>query len=543
MIFEDGVIRTLDLKFDEKCGGIGKVLFDSCKKYHNRIAVINTVTEEWDTYSDLLSKCMGTASALRKRGLQPQNLIALCSNKENINASIPLIAAQFLGCISFSVDPCHTVEECAEFFEQVPPKIVFTTAQSKDVISRALKRLGVDVEIIVFGEQFQKEFLENKEQFLPIDIKDLNTTSMIHFSSGSTGTPKAICLSHYYLLALEFCQGFGATVVGPNHHQLNNHPMGSVSLKYTNWYWVSSTMDLIINIMAGGCRLLRDRFDPQEFWRSTDKYRVTDVFLMPLQCVELSESVKPEDVDISSLFRITTGSYILHNDFIYKLREIMPNVNITQLYGMTECGEVTSFNPYNSKSKDLLRLKPNSCGMPVDGLHYKVIDVETGKKCGPNQQGELYLKGKKMFRCFYNKDASISFDEEGFFKSGDLVYFDEDFCLHILDRIKNVLRWNDRFVFLYHVEKVLLNHPAVNNAIVIGIPHKREGERMMGVIQLKEDADVVTEEELTNYVNQRVEDHKRLREGVTFVKSFPTTITGKVNRLKLKEMILQNLKK
>ncbi|XP_066259737.1 probable 4-coumarate--CoA ligase 3 [Euwallacea similis] len=342
MIFEDGVIRTPDLKFDEKCGGIGKVLFDSCKKYYNRIAVINTVTEEWDTYSDLLIKCMGTASALRKRGLQPQNIIALCSNKENINASIPLIAAQFLGCISFSVDPCHTVEECAEFFEQVPPKIVFTAG-------------------------FQKEFLENKEQFLPIDIKDLNTTSMIHFSSGSTGTPKAICLSHYYLLALEFCQGFGATVVGPNDHQLNNQPMGSC----------------------------------------------------------------------------------------------------------------------------------------------------------------------------YNKDASISF-EEGFFKSGDLVYFDEDFCLHILDRIKNVLRWNNRFVFLYHVERMLLSYPAVNNAIVIGIPHKREGERMMGVVQLKEDANVVTEEELTNYVNQRVEDHKRLREGVTFVKSFPTTITGKVNRLKLKQMILQN---
>ncbi|XP_066261488.1 luciferin 4-monooxygenase-like [Euwallacea similis] len=540
MIFEDGVIRTPDLKFDEKCGGIGKVLFDSCRKYHNRIAVINNVTEEWDTYSDLLSKCMATASALRKRGLQPQNTIALCSNKENINANIPLIAAQFLGCISFSVDPSHTVEECAEFFEQVPPKIVFATAQSKDMISKALKRLGIDAEIIVFGEQFKKEFLDNKEQFLPIDIKDLYTTSMIHFSSGTTGTPKAICLSHYYLFALEFCLGLGPTVVGPNHHQLNNHPMGSVSLKYTNWYWVSSTIDLVTNILAGGCRLLRDRFDAQEFWRSTDKYRVTDVFLMPLQCVELSESVKPEDVDISSLFRITTGSYILHNDFIYKLKEIMPNVIIGQSYGMTECGEVTSFSPYSSKSKDLQRLKPNFCGMPVEGLHYKVIDVETRKKCGPNQQGELYLKGKKIFRCFYNKDASISFDEEGFFKTGDLVYFDEDFCFYIMDRIKNVLRWNDRFVFLYHVERVLLNHPAVNNAIVIGIPHKREGERMMGVVQLKKDADVVTEEELTNYVNQRVEDHKRLREGVTFVENFPTTITGKINRLKLKKMILQN---
>ncbi|XP_066154288.1 luciferin 4-monooxygenase-like isoform X2 [Euwallacea fornicatus] len=540
MIFEDGIIRTPDLKFDEKCGGIGKVLYEYCKIYHNRTAVINTVTDEWDTYSGLLSKCMATASALRKRGLQPQNIIALCSNNENINASIPLIAAQFLGCISFSVDPGHTVEECAEFFEQIPPKIVFTTAQSKDVISKALKRLGIDVEIIVFGEQFKKEFLENKEQFLPIDIEDLSTTSMIHFSSGSTGTPKAICLSHYYFLALQVHRK--AKEVEPNHHQLNNHPLSSMSLKYTNWYWVSSTMDLIINISIGGCRLLRDQFDPQEFWRSIEKYRVTDVFLVPLQCLNLSESVKPENLDVSSLLSIIIGSYMVHNDIIYKLREMLPNAIISHLYGMTECGVVTLFKPFITKSKELLTLKPHSCGNPVNGLYYKVIDLETGKKCGPNQQGEFYLKGTKIFRCFYNKDASVSFDEEGFFKSGDLVYFDEDFCFYILDRIKNVLRWNDHTIFLYHVERVLLSHPAVNNAIVIGIPNKREGERMMGVVQLKEDADVVTEEELVNYVNQRVEDHKRLREGVTFVNNFPTTITGKLNRPKLKQTILKNLK-
>ncbi|XP_066257626.1 luciferin 4-monooxygenase-like isoform X2 [Euwallacea similis] len=510
MIFEDGVIKTPDLNYDEKCGGIGKVLFNFCKKYHDRIAVINTVNGEWDTYSDVLDKCMATASALRKRGFQPQDTIAMCSNKENINACIPLIAAQFLGCISFSVVTVNTEEENAEFFEQVSPKIVFTTVESKDMIARALKRAGIDVEIIMFGEQFEKNFLENKEEFVPIDIEDLSITSMIHFSSGSTGTPKAICLSHYYLLGLHICSDPEALT--PIYYQFNNHPVGSVSLKYTRWYGIATTIDLIINILIGGCRLLRDKFYAQEFWKMTDKYHVTDVFLTPQECEELLESVKPEHLDTSSLSKISSGSYILSTDFINKLRELIPNVTICQTYGMTECGIVTSFNHHIPKSKEFLNLKPQSCGMPVDGLYYKVIDVETGKICGPNQHGELYLKGKKIFRSFYNKDASVSFDKEGFFMSGDLVYFDEDFCFYVVDRIKNNLRWNGHYVFLHRVEKVLLSHPAVKNAVAITIPHKGIGEKIMGVVQLKEGADNVTEEDIVNYVNSKVQDYESAKQ-------------------------------
>lgn len=68
-----------------------------------------------------------------------------------------------------------------------------------------------------------------------------------------------------------------------------------------------------------------------------------------------------------------------------------------------------------------------------------MVNLETGKRCGFNQPGELFLKGTKIFSSFYNKDCSKSFDNEGFFRTGDLVYFDEDFCFFIVDRIKSVL--------------------------------------------------------------------------------------------------------
>lgn len=92
---------------------------------HSKYLKINTRNDEVDTYNHLLQKSISTAKALQKRGFKRQHLVALCCDRENINASIPLIAAQFLGCISYSIDPDSSVGDCAELLRQAQPKIIF----------------------------------------------------------------------------------------------------------------------------------------------------------------------------------------------------------------------------------------------------------------------------------------------------------------------------------------------------------------------------------------------------------------------------------
>lgn len=187
---------------------------------------INTRNDEFYTYNDLLERCISTAKALQNKGFQRQDFVVLCSNKENLNANVPGIAAQFLGGISYSVGIDITVEEYVELLEQVPPKFIFCIGSFgityiwfffylfdfvEEVIpklSKVLEKLGWPQSLLVqFGTEFDEEFLsyEPDKNFKPVHVKNLKDTCIIHFSSGTTDTPKAICLNHYYFLAMKEC--------------------------------------------------------------------------------------------------------------------------------------------------------------------------------------------------------------------------------------------------------------------------------------------------------------------------------------------------
>lgn len=171
----------------------------------------------------------------------------------------------------------------------------------------------------------------------------------------------------------------------------------------------------------------------------------------------------------------------------------------------------------------------------MPGFDYKIVDVETGKRLGPGQPGELRVRSKYTMNGYYEMDSSSCFDEEGFLKTGDVVYYDDEFCFFIVNRIKEMLKYRGWHVVPQVIEKVLLSHPGVSCAVVFGIPHEKDGEHPTACVILKENF-TVGEEALRAFVEERVDDRKRLRGGVKFVHNFPRTATGKVNRRLLKQM-------
>lgn len=135
---------------------------------------------------------------------------------------------------------------------------------------------------------------------------------------------------------------------------------------------------------------------------------------------------------------------------------------------------------------------------------------------------------------YHNMDSSTAYDGEGWLKTGDVAYFDEDFCFYVVDRIKEMLKYRSWHVVPALIEGILLTHPAVSAAVVVGIPDEEDGEHPMACVILKPGVGGVSEEELRKYVDERVDDRKRLRAGVMFLKSFPTTATGKINRRQIR---------
>lgn len=136
-------------------------------------------------------------------------------------------------------------------------------------------------------------------------------------------------------------------------------------------------------------------------------------------------------------------------------------------------------------------------------------------------------------------DSSSAYDSEGFIKSGDIAYYDEENCFYIVDRIKEMFKYKGWHILPAVLEGVLLNHPAIKEAVVIGIPHELDGDYPMGIVVLSKGYRDVTPEDIEHYMEENVSDTQKLRAGVKFVKEIVKTATGKVKRTVLKDMVLK----
>ncbi|XP_074028307.1 luciferin 4-monooxygenase-like [Leptinotarsa decemlineata] len=167
----------------------------------------------------------------------------------------------------------------------------------------------------------------------------------------------------------------------------------------------------------------------------------------------------------------------------------------------------------------------------------KVVDLDTGKPLGPNHEGELRIKSHKVMNGYYKMDSSSAFDEEGYLKTGDIVRYDEEKCFYIVDRIKEIFKYRGWHILPAMLEEVLLAHPAVKEAAVVAIPHKIDGDHPMGLVVLFEGHDDVTSEDIESFFNSKVADSQKLRHGVRIVKELEKTVTGKIKRRALSQMI------
>lgn len=157
---------------------------------------------------------------------------------------------------------------------------------------------------------------------------------------------------------------------------------------------------------------------------------------------------------------------------------------------------------------------------------------------GPYQHGELLIKSQYQLSGYYNQDSSEAWDSEGWLRTGDIVYYDDDLCFYVVDRRKEMLKFQSWHVPPVAIENVLLTHPDIEIAVVMGVPHEEDGEHPMAIVQLKDTAKTIYPEEIEKYVEERVDNKQRLRGGVRIVERIPVTPSGKVMRREIKQMTL-----
>ncbi|XP_018573277.1 luciferin 4-monooxygenase-like [Anoplophora glabripennis] len=169
---------------------------------------------------------------------------------------------------------------------------------------------------------------------------------------------------------------------------------------------------------------------------------------------------------------------------------------------------------------------------------FKVVDLNSGEALGPNKPGELHVKSDIVMSGYHNMDSSDQFHEDGWFKTGDEVFYDEDLCFFIVDRIKDMITFQGWHVPPAFLEEELLTHPAVKRAAVIGIPDEVDGEHPMALIVLKDNFKNVTSKDLERFIAERMPERFHLKAGVKFIDDSYFVGARKVKRYLLKKLVL-----
>ncbi len=196
---------------------------------------------------------------------------------------------------------------------------------------------------------------------------------------------------------------------------------------------------------------------------------------------------------------------------------------MVQGYGLTETSPATHISPDQPG-----KIRPASGGNVIPNTEAKIMDVGSGAELGANQEGEIWMRGPLVMKGYLNhpEATAAAIDAEGWFKTGDIAYADEEGYFFIIDRLKELIKYKGLQVAPAELEAVMLSHPAVADAAAIPVPDEEAGEVPKGFVVLKGEA---TQEEIMSFVAEKVAPHKKIRY-LEFVEEIPKSASGKILR-------------
>lgn len=237
---------------------------------------------------------------------------------------------------------------------------------------------------------------------------------------------------------------------------------------------------------------------------------------------------------LPSLRTFICGGATVPEQLIADAQKTLPHTFITPLWGMTECGGVTSC-PYDAASEKFT----STDGKPCDGMELKVVDSE-GTELPPGREGELLVRGPMNAAGYFHQPELTAelFQEDGFFHTGDLARMDEDGYVKITGRIKDIVIRGGINVSPAEIENLLFSHPKVANAAIVGLPDPRLGERICAFVVLDEGHADLSLDEVQSWMSDAHLAKPKWPERIVIVDSLPMTPSGKVQKFKLREMLV-----
>lgn len=347
---------------------------------------------------------------------------------------------------------------------------------------------------------------------------DADDTAVILYTSGTTGKPKGAELSHLNMV-------FNARLSDTLYPRAADVHLITLPLFHS----FGQSVQMNAGFYNRATLVLLPRFTPDAALRLMDEEKVTFFAGVPTMYWALLNYPEAHKFDLEKISRnlrlCVSGGSAMPVEVMRAFNEKF-QVTILEGYGLSETSPIATFYRLDRENK------PGSIGLPVWGIDVRLVD-QNDQEVGPNELGEIVIRGHNIMKGYYKRpEATAEAIRDDWFHSGDIGRRDEEGFMYIVDRVKDMIIRGGFNVYPREIEEVLLTHPAVSLAAVVGVPHDRHGEEVKAFVILKQGANL-TEEELVVWSKQNMADYKYPRI-IEFRPSLPMTATGKILKRELR---------
>ncbi|MFX0075645.1 MAG: class I adenylate-forming enzyme family protein [Candidatus Hermodarchaeota archaeon] len=505
-----------------------KVLETAAERFPDKLAFL--YPKEL-TFKQFKEKADIFATALRNLGLKKGDRVALFAHN-SIEWEIAFYGLEKAGGILVPMNPQFKETEVKYEANDSSAEIIIVFESLYPIVKTVKEKTSIKTVIIIESEDIKENFgipegvirwselMKTTKPNPPIyEFNPKEDIAALMYTSGTTGLPKGTMLTHYNMVS--------NVVQASPVFELSEFDIAMTVLPLYHIYGLSVCMNQAI--WLGASQVVTSRFDVKEFCELAEKYRVTYSLCVPpifLAVVRHLEEPSVNGYDWEDLKVVNNGGAPIPIELLERFYELAKekcnadNVTIQHGWGLTEASPVVAVNPMS-------RPKMESQGILISDTFHKIIDLETGEELPKRGDiGELVIKGPQVMLGYWNRPEATreAFwtdpkTGEKWLRTGDMAYIDEEEYEHLLDRIKEMIKYKGWSIAPAELEDLLFNNPHVSDAAVIGKPSKEMdiGEIPKAFIILKpESKGMVTEQEIIDWVAERISAYKKIRE-VEFV--------------------------
>lgn len=501
-----------------------------------QVALVDATSGTETTYGELVSRVDAFAGALAARGIATGDVVALLSPNSS-GFAVAFHGILRAGATATTVNALFTAKDIAKQLTDSQARMLITVSGLLPQATEAAAAVGLPADRLIVldgaagGEHPTAADLMDPELPAPeVSFDPATHLAVLPYSSGTTGNPKGVMLTHTNLTA-------NVAQIRPLQGMQNGDRLLAV-LPFFHIYGMTVLLNAALRSRAR--LIIMPSFNLGEFLGNIAKHRCTYAYIAPPVAVALAKHPLVDSFDLSSLQGIMSGAASLDADLGHAVANRL-GCTVIQGYGMSELSPVSHITPHDGGLASIGTVAPlASCGWTVPNAISKLVDPETGAEIevpaeGFSATGELWFKGPNVMAGYLGNERATheTIDEDGFLHTGDLARVDITGCVYIVDRLKELIKYKGYQVPPAELEAVLLTHPGVADAAVIGVADRESGEEIPKAFVVKQPGAELSADEVMAFVADQVAPYKKVRQ-VEFIDAVPKSAAGKILRRQLR---------